>query len=985
MKRVLRGGRLNRLWLLAFAAVCGWACAAPAADDWAVSAAVDADGRTFTVAAPGLASFRAGFTATVEINGEALTLSSAGGTEVTLIEGSYDVTPYGESEVTGTIIRFHREQVELRLRIGQVPGLQGVLLQAGIRNEGDVPLKVATLSAVAMDDAGPLGRVEHAGWGLQAEGRPESWLVSGMHVSRPAVVSLGELHEPVKVREYGGFYRRDGIGFLFGPVGAPTAYVEACFAPGSNGKVLLNLSSDMNNAQVDPGEMRWGQQIVLLMEPPRVALARWADWVAKTHGARTSRGALSGWNDRNFLGKKDVSKELLGVAEAVMKSGGRLRPDVIQIEGGSELALNAPWIPMCAQRIGETGARFGMRVDFKRKMDASGPLTSEAMTDIVRRAVQGGFGYLKIDYSVEGNPAPGEKRTAFEISRDDWAAIRKAAGEGAYLLSGARAPDRASVGFVDASRTGADSTRGEVRDAMKDVLRSYQLDGRWFSVDNDAYFIGTDIEHISDIAGGWPLVRTWMSMVGLSCGAAISSDPWHWKSFKPYWRNVEILTPPARERTEVLDLCTGREWPRLVGHVRREWGNSTVALLWNPGATERAITLDFMQADMDPQVRYAVWSFWDNRYLGVAKGAWTTPALAPGASQHLQFTDLDRAPNRPVFIGSSLHIYCGAAEVKHITSLQAAMEIELTDAGARDGDLFIYSQLRPVLKAATGCIVGAITSAGENVWRIAVLGRQRGVLQRVELGILLPLTRQAWFWMLVIVAVSSLLAAAWRYLAGQRLARQHELAQERARIARDLHDDLGTSLTRISVMADGGATEQQDPGRMRADLDAIRAVAHDMTRSMDEIVWAIDPHNDMLENMILYLSSYAEEFLAPAGLSLRLDVPLQLPPWPLPAAVRHNVFLAFKEALNNIVKHAGAGTVQVKLVIEQRRFRLIVRDDGRGMQADPAQSEAGNGLKNMRNRMGKIGGTCRVTSVQGQGTAVEFNVPATPAVTRGGA
>jgi len=193
-----------------------------------------------------------------------------------------------------------------------------------------------------------------------------------------------------------------------------------------------------------------------------------------------------------------------------------------------------------------------------------------------------------------------------------------------------------------------------------------------------------------------------------------------------------------------LDLCTAMNWPRLVGHVKRPWGDQTVALLWNPGTSERTVTLAFERAGMNPKHRYAVWSFWDNRYLGVARGSWTTPALGPTASQHLCFTDLDQSPDKPVLIGSGLHIYCGAAEIKNVSSSRGAMEIELTDAGARGGDLFIYSRRQPVWKAAEGCTVAEIASAGENVWRISLADRQSGVAQRVVLEILLPVTRQIW-------------------------------------------------------------------------------------------------------------------------------------------------------------------------------------------------------------------------------------------------
>jgi len=133
-------------------------------------------------------------------------------------------------------------------------------------------------------------------------------------------------------------------------------------------------------------------------------------------------------------------------------------------------------------------------------------------------------------------------------------------------------------------------------------------------------------------------------MVGLSCGAAFTSDPWNEERFKPYWRNAEILTPPAKERTVVADLCTSKEWPRLVGRVKREWGDWTVALLWNPLEKEQKVTLDFARIGLDPGRRYAVWSFWDNRYLGVVEGSYTTPFLAASASQHLCITELPQSP-----------------------------------------------------------------------------------------------------------------------------------------------------------------------------------------------------------------------------------------------------------------------------------------------------------------------------------------------------
>jgi signal transduction histidine kinase len=159
-------------------------------------------------------------------------------------------------------------------------------------------------------------------------------------------------------------------------------------------------------------------------------------------------------------------------------------------------------------------------------------------------------------------------------------------------------------------------------------------------------------------------------------------------------------------------------------------------------------------------------------------------------------------------------------------------------------------------------------------------------------------------------------------------------------------------------------------------LDRIYETSRELTRAMDEIVWAVNPQHDTLDSLASYLGNFAQEYLGSLGLRCRLDLPLQLPQWPITAEMRHNVFLAFKETLHNIVKHSGANEVSLELTTGPGGFELLVRDNGRGFdpQAMPARPRRGNGLDNLRQRLEKIGGRCEIHSAPGAGTEIKFQV-----------
>jgi ligand-binding sensor domain-containing protein/signal transduction histidine kinase len=200
----------------------------------------------------------------------------------------------------------------------------------------------------------------------------------------------------------------------------------------------------------------------------------------------------------------------------------------------------------------------------------------------------------------------------------------------------------------------------------------------------------------------------------------------------------------------------------------------------------------------------------------------------------------------------------------------------------------------------------------------------------------------------------------------RELEREQALTRERTRIARDLHDDLGARLAQIALIAEGSEHTQS--------LNRISTTARGAMQTMDELVWAVNAKNDTVESLAEYVAEFAEEHLTLAGLRLRLQIAPDLGGHELHADTRRHLFLAFKEAVHNIVKHAQATEVRVGLTIDAGMVVLTVSDDGRGLP-EAAQKGLGNGLGNMRARMESAGGSASAESTPGQGTRITLRAP----------
>ena len=208
----------------------------------------------------------------------------------------------------------------------------------------------------------------------------------------------------------------------------------------------------------------------------------------------------------------------------------------------------------------------------------------------------------------------------------------------------------------------------------------------------------------------------------------------------------------------------------------------------------------------------------------------------------------------------------------------------------------------------------------------------------------------------------------------QTVEHQRSMEQERTRIAQDLHDELGSGITEISMLiARAKFTTIPDEKRNQY-LEHVREKAGEVVTVLDEIVWAMNPRHDSLASLVSYFCIYADRFLGLANITWRLESMAGTTNHMVDSRCRHQLFLAFKEALTNVVRHAEASEVRLSIRVEKDQLWLTVSDNGRGF-SPVAPTEAMDGIANMRARIEKLGGKFEIAGDAGGGTTVQFYVP----------
>jgi signal transduction histidine kinase len=267
-----------------------------------------------------------------------------------------------------------------------------------------------------------------------------------------------------------------------------------------------------------------------------------------------------------------------------------------------------------------------------------------------------------------------------------------------------------------------------------------------------------------------------------------------------------------------------------------------------------------------------------------------------------------------------------------------------------------------------------------RIQQLSVLGTPGEAETSLAFEVPLAFWRTPWFWVSVLAVALMASLGGWRYVSGRRLRlrlqhleQQRAVDRERLRIAQDIHDDLGARVTEISLLSAVAEGKPSLPAEARADFGTVSRMTRELVSALYETVWAVNPENDNLDALANYLCQMANQLCAQTRLRCRFEVPDALPVIPLSSQVRHHLILAVKEALHNVIKHARASEVRLRIAFEGSVLSISIQDDGCGF--DPSVCPPGNGLGNLKHRLEGIGGCVTFASRLGAGTTVALRLP----------
>ncbi|MDB6016472.1 MAG: Integral rane sensor signal transduction histidine kinase [Pedosphaera sp.] len=272
--------------------------------------------------------------------------------------------------------------------------------------------------------------------------------------------------------------------------------------------------------------------------------------------------------------------------------------------------------------------------------------------------------------------------------------------------------------------------------------------------------------------------------------------------------------------------------------------------------------------------------------------------------------------------------------------------------------------------------------AGHYQFRVRgldMMGMLTGSESSLNVFVPQPFWKTPWFWGLAAISITAMIVGISRYFVWHRMRRemvrlkdQRALEQERLRIAHDIHDDLGARITQISLFSAMSQENPAFPDKARANFDRVSKMSRELVSALYETVWAVNPENDNLDALGNYLRQMVTQLCEQTALRCRFHVQELPHEVQVSSQTRHNITMAVKEAVHNIIKHSKASEVTLRMAFSGGLLDVSVHDNGSGFQ--PSENFPGNGLSNMKRRLKNIGGSCFVESKPDHGTTIRMSL-----------
>ena len=719
------------------------------------------DAQHIVVDADGIREFSGVSSAVYTLDGKSHRVGTKGYAVVEPVRTTVGTTPFGDAEISTAT--YGDDSFQYTLTLKRLNNLRAFTLQADFHNRSEKDVNLRNVDLLDLNK-GPGGVLTVAD--------PAEWLVTPLMEASPAL-PLSEMNK--RLNEVALIRNAKDQGFLVGPVGPAEAYTAVEVR-----EQALKAEVMMDNVLVRAGESRRSEEMIVVFEPTRTSTDIWTRWVAETHGVRRNKGAVYGWCSWYDRTTKIDADHVLDVTKTIKENPNTFGKGIIQIDDGYQ-KMDGDWsandkFPMGMARVAKTIREAGcvpgvwfaplminpdhpwieenpdaIQTNAKgiasfmnpnpfhpggaKWVNPDHPATKKYLHKIISDARERGFGYIKIDFNGIGSRFVDPTKTRLQVFRELYTLYRDAAGEEMYILSCLGQPTRGVIGFIDAARVGPDSHPAHFDKCLDSVLRFQIYDNVWWQNDPDVSYLAPklDSRRVGFTPQGEGMWKTWHNINTLVGGTAMISEPINKPDVKAVWRNYEIMRPGSREPARLLTLGQSPNNTTFGFAAERLFGNFAVYNLYNVMEGSNPISLEFSSAGLPTGVQCAAYDFWQGKVVGYASDSYTTEPLEHLSSTLLRFTPL--IGDRPVLVGSDLHLSIGATEIDNLRVTPSSVKIELSNAGARNGSLTFYSKQPLTAAGSEGCTVTSVEMAGENLWQVNIADRKWAESQSINLGI----------------------------------------------------------------------------------------------------------------------------------------------------------------------------------------------------------------------------------------------------------